>query len=287
MQVALPWNDRAGRLSWLKLACFAACLAPGLWIILQWSNEMLGVRPVTETIHQTGDWAIRFLLISLCITPLRRVAQYPKLVTIRRMLGLTCLAYAAIHFTLFIVDQKYDLVKVATEILLRFYLTLGFLGLLGLAALGLTSTDAAIRRLGALRWNRLHQLVYPIAIIGLVHFALQSKRDVTEAMMLAGMFTLLMLARWLDSRGKASALSLVALALFSALACALMEAGWYAVASGIDPVRLLAADIDPEMLPRPWVWVLLAGLLLAGLRWWRGRKVVAGAVRGRIVESAR
>ena len=287
MQVALPWNDRAGRLSWLKLACFAACLAPGLWIILQWSNEMLGVRPVTETIHQTGDWAIRFLLISLCITPLRRVAQYPKLVTIRRMLGLTCLAYAAIHFTLFIVDQKYDLVKVATEIVLRFYLTLGFLGLLGLAALGLTSTDAAIRRLGALRWNRLHQLVYPIAIIGLVHFALQSKRDVTEAMMLAGMFTLLMLARWLDSRGKASALSLVALALFSALACALMEAGWYAVASGIDPVRLLAADIDPEMLPRPWVWVLLAGLLLAGLRWWRGRKVVAGAVRGRIVESAR
>ena len=286
MRIVLPWNDRAGRLSWLKLASFTACLAPALWIITQWWNDMLGVRPVTETIHQTGDWAIRFLLITLSITPLRRVAQYPKLINIRRMLGLTCLAYAAVHFTLYIVDQKYDLVKVATEIVLRFYLTIGFLGLLGLVALGVTSTDASIKRLGALRWNRLHSLIYPIAMVVLVHFALQSKRDVTEAMMLAGMFTLLMLARWLDSRGKASALSLVALALFSALACALMEAGWYALASGIDPLRLLAADIDPEMLPRPWVWVLLAGLVLAALRWGRGRKVASGAMRGRVAESA-
>ena len=281
-----PWRDRTGKFSGLKLGCFIACLAPGLWIITQWFNDWLGVRPVTSAIHQTGDWTIRFLILTLAITPLRRVAQYPRLINIRRMLGLTTLTYALSHFALYNLDQKFDLWKVASEIVLRFYLTIGFLGLLGLVALGITSTDGWIKRMGALRWNKLHKLIYPIAIVGLVHFALQSKRDVTEAMILGGLFILLMAARRLDSRGQASPLALVALALASALAAALMEAAWYGLASGIDPLRILGADIDPDMLPRPWVWVLAGGFLLAALRWWRGGKAIANPARRRMAESS-
>ena len=275
-----PWADRTGRFSALKLACFVLCIAPGLWVLWQFYSDEFPVRPVTELIHRMGDWAMRFLIATLAITPLRRAAQYPRLVNIRRMLGLTTLAYAAIHFSLYITDQKFDLLHVAAEIGLRFYLTIGFIGFCGLCTLGWTSTDAAIRRMGALRWNRLHSLVYPIAVLALVHFALQSKRDVTEAMTLMGLFILLMLARRVDGKGTASPWVLMALALGSGVLAALAEASWYGVASGIDPWRVLAANLDWEMLPRPWVWVAAAGLVLAGLRAWRGVKA-SGRARGR------
>src|SRR5688500_3787062 len=101
-----------------------------------------------------GDWAIRSLMMSLAVTPLRRIANWPKLIMVRRMLGVTALFYALAHLTLYTIDLKLDLLRVASEIALRFYLTIGFVALLGLIALGSTSTDAAIKRLGK-RWNRL------------------------------------------------------------------------------------------------------------------------------------
>ena len=261
-----PWFDRAGRFSALKTACFALVLAPGVWVLVQALDHDLGVRPVTEAIHQMGDWAIRFLVLTLAVTPLRRVAQWPRLIIVRRMLGLAALAYVAIHLCLYIVDQKLDLFKVASEIALRFYLLIGFAGFLGLCALGWTSTDAAVKRMGAAAWTRLHKLVYPIAVLALVHFALQSKRDVTEAMVLGGLFILLMLARWLDARGKATPLAFLALALASALAAAAGESAWYGLSSGINPWAVLGANVDWDMAPRPSLWVLAGGLLLAGLR---------------------
>lgn len=271
-----PWLDRAGRLSALKLAFFLAVLAPGLYVLGQALAGTLGVRPVTEAIHQTGDWTIRLLVLTLAITPLRRVAQWPRLLTVRRMLGVACLAYAVLHLSLFTLDQKFDILHVGAEIVLRFYLLLGFAAFLGLVALGWTSTDAAIKRMGAPAWNRLHKLVYPIAIFGLVHFALQSKRDVSEAMALAGIFILLMLARRVDARGTASSLALIGLAVVAALASAFGEAAWYGVTTGIAPLPILMANLDPDMLPRPCWWVLGAGLALAGLRRFRPRPLPKG-----------
>ena len=268
----IPWQDRAGRLSWLKLACFLVAIAPGIYMLGEYGAKAFGPRPVTEAIRQSGDWTIRFLLASLAVTPLRRVLQYPKLLNVRRMLGLTALSYAGLHFALYIVDQKLDLWHVASEIVLRFYLAIAFIAFAGLCALGWTSTDGAIRRMGAQNWNRLHKLVYPIAVLVLVHFALQSKRDVTESMIMAGLFILLMLARWLDSKGRATPMAFAGLAAVAALFAALVEAGWYGLTTGVDPLRILAADIDAEMLPRPWVWVAAAGLMLALLRWWKGVK---------------
>src|SRR4029077_8050886 len=116
---------------------------------------------VTEMIHLTGKWTIRFLLLSLLITPLMRGARYPKFVVVRRMVGVAAFAYATAHLGLYIVDQHYDLLHVASEIAQRFYLTIGFVAWLGLATLAATSTDAMIRRLGA-RWSALHKLVYGI-----------------------------------------------------------------------------------------------------------------------------
>ena len=128
---------------------FVLLFAPAGWIVYQAATGMLYPKPVTEMIHRTGDWAVRLVLLSLLVTPLRRFAQWPKLIAVRRMVGVAAFAYAIAHLSLFIVDQKYNFLHVAAEIALRFYLTIGFAAWLGLAALTATSTDAMIKRLGA------------------------------------------------------------------------------------------------------------------------------------------
>lgn len=262
----LPWNDRTGRLSALKLAVFLGVVAPGLWIAAQAATGTLGSKPITAAIHQSGDWAVRLLLVSLAVTPLRVIADWPRLILVRRMIGVAALAYAALHLLLYAADQAWDLQKVASEIVLRVYLTIGFVALLGLIALGATSTDAMIRRLGALRWNRLHRLAYPIAALAILHFFLQTKLDVTEPVLMLGFFVWLMLFRLMRRLGVAAGpVQLAALALISAVATALLEALWYATMTGAAAGRILAANLDVAFGIRPSLWVLAAGLALAAL----------------------
>src|SRR5262249_57423469 len=111
----------------------------------------LGARRFTEAIHQAGDWALRFLLITLAITPAQRILHYPRLILARRTLGVAAAAYAGLHLSLYVLDQHFDWFKVASEIVLRVYLLIGAVALTGLIALASTSTDAAVRRLGARR----------------------------------------------------------------------------------------------------------------------------------------
>lgn len=276
-----PWLDRAGRLSLLKLAVFCALFAPGLHIAVAWSLDALGAKPLTEALHRTGDWAVRFLLLSLAVTPLRRIGNWPKLILVRRMLGLAALAYALVHLTLYVVDQKYDLARVVSEIALRIYLTIGFCALLGLAVLGATSTDRAIRRLGG-RWQSLHRIVYGIAVLALVHFFLQSKVDVTQAVLMTGFFVLLMLYRAMHRAGVPTApVPLFGLAFASAVATALIEAGWYGLKTGVSPWPVLQANLDFEYSIRPAWWVLAVGIGLAALNVWRGARDKAGRRAGR------
>jgi sulfoxide reductase heme-binding subunit YedZ len=270
----LPWNDKSGRFSALKAISLAGILLPGLLLVWrvasgslgQGSVGPLGPRPITEAIHFTGDWAIRFLFLSLAITPLRRVLHYPKLILIRRQLGLAALFYALAHLLLYVLDQKGDLVRVATEIALRFYLTIGFVALLGLAALGVTSTDAMIRRLGK-AWNKLHRTVYVIGVLAALHFFMQSKADVFEPTLMAGFFIFLMLWRLAQSRGydTASPLVLAAIALASAVATAACEYAWYGIATNIPPDRVLAANLRFSYSIRPAWWVAFAGLGVAAI----------------------
>ena len=257
-----PWNERNGRLSVLKLVVFLALFAPGLWIGYEWAAGMLAPKPVTEAIHAAGQWAVRFILLSLLVTPLRRVAQWPKLISVRRMLGLAAFAYAFIHLNLFILDQKFALLHVASEIALRFYLTIGFVTLLGLAALAATSTDAMIKRLGARRWNQLHKLVYFIAALAIFHFYLQSKENVDEPVLMMGLYFILMIYRALQKRGWPALAVAVGAAAAAPPATALLEATWYAVARHIDFWRVLDANIDFDNDFRPSVYVAAAGLAL-------------------------
>ncbi len=259
-----PWTERNGQLSWLKLPFFVLTLAPGFWIAWQWQFELLGPKPVTEAIHQTGDWVIHFLMLSLAITPLRFTGRWIKLVNVRRMLGVAAMTYAIIHLLLYVIlDQKFDLVMVASEIVLRFYLTIGFIALLGLAALGATSTDAMISRLGATKWNRLHALVYPIAALGLVHFYIQSKLNVYEPVLMTGVFALLMFYRLLRKLAwPTNVFTLAGIGIAAAVTTALVEALWYWLMRGVPMERVLWSHLNFAYEIRPAWWVLLAGVVL-------------------------
>jgi len=260
-----PWRDRAGRLSGLKLATFLFALAPGLWLVGAYAADALGAKPITALLHGTGEWAVRFLLLSLAVTPLRRIANFPKLILVRRMLGLTVLAYALIHLGLYVVDQNFVLTKVVTEIATRIYLTIGFVALIGLAVLGATSTDGMIRRLGK-AWPRLHKAVYTITVLGLVHYFLQAKIDVSDPVFWTGAFLLLMGWRFLQARRwPSNPWTLTALAVGVALTTAGLEAAWYGLASGIPAERVLQANLAFPSLIRPAWWVLALGLTLPAL----------------------
>ena len=259
-----PWNDRAGRLSTLKLAVFIVTLLPVLWLGVQAGTGLLGSKPLTEANHQSGDWAVRFLLLSLAVTPLRFVAQWPNLIVVRRMLGLTALAYAVLHLALYVALEAFDLQKVLSEIVLRTYLTIGFIALLGLVVLGITSTDGMVKRLGALGWNRLHSIVYGLATLALVHFAMQSKLDITQAALMTGFFFWLMGFRLLRRSKLSTAVpALVGLALAAGVLTMLAEASWYGLMTGVSGWRVLAANLDFSYVIRPAWWVLAAGLTLA------------------------
>src|SRR5208283_644865 len=259
LKLKAPWNERNGRFSWLKAIVFAGLFVPAAWIIFLALTGALDPKVVTEMIHRTGQWAIRFLTLSLLVTPLMRGARYPKLVAIRRMVGVASFFYVAAHLTLYVVDQHFDLLHVASEIALRFYLTIGFVTWLGLAALAATSTDAMIRRLGGPRWKTLHSLVYGIAVLALLHFMIQAKADVSEPVMMTGFFIILMLFRVLVKRGLPAWGSALAAAIVSPPLTALIEAAWYALVRHIPFWELLNANVDPDMAFRPSAYVAAAG----------------------------
>lgn len=264
----LPWRDRHGRFLRLKAAVLAAVFIPGIVLGYWWANGELGGRPVTEVIHGSGDWAIRFLLISLAITPVARVLNWPRLLLVRRMVGLTALAYALAHLLLYVVDEKWRLGVVASEIALRFYLTIGFVVLLGLVTLGMTSTDAWVRRLGRW-WKRMHRALYVLGVIALLHYFIQSKSNVSEPVYFSGLFAWLMLWRSLPMAWQRKEWVLAVLAVVAALASAGIEFAWYALATGINPWRVLAASETLRFGLRPAHYVALTGLgvaLLAGAR---------------------
>ncbi len=274
IKVRAPWNERNGRFSRVKAIVFALLFVPAFWIAYQAMSGALEPKPVTEMIHRAGDWALRLILLSLLITPLRKIAQWPKLIAIRRMVGVAAFAYAFAHLCLYVVDQHFDLVHVASEIVLRFYLTIGFVALLGLTALSVTSTDAMIRRLGGVKWNRLHKLIYGAAVLGIFHYYLQSKADVSDPVAMTGFFLMLMLYRFLIRRLPLWANVFASLVVGTGLT-ALAEATWYAIRRHYDFWEVLGGNIDPDMFPRPTAYVAAAGLaalLVLGARELQARR---------------
>jgi sulfoxide reductase heme-binding subunit YedZ len=252
----------------LRLVTLILLCLPALDLAWRWYGDDLGARPVTQATHITGDWTVVFLLASLALTPARSVFDWMPLVQIRRRIGVAAGLYAVLHFLIYVADQKWNLIVVALEIAKRFYLTIGFAALLALVALSITSTNGWQKRLKR-NWKRLHWLIYPAAALAILHFYIQSKANVGEATVAAGLFTWLMIWRFLPTRLRTGYFGLVLLAVGATLAALAFELAWYGLVNHVDPMRVLKADLDPDLAPRATLKVLLSGLLvilLVGLR---------------------
>ena len=243
-------------LRWLTLALL--CL-PVLNLAWRWYADDLGARPVTEATHVTGDWAVAFLLLSLALTPARATFEWAPLLHIRRRIGVAAALYALLHFAIYIADQNFNLVVVALEIIKRFYLTIGFVALLALTALAITSTNGWQKRLKR-NWKRLHWLIYPAAILALLHFFIQSKTNIGEAAMATGLFTWLMLWRLFPASLRTTWLGLGLLTLAAVAATFGFELGWYSLVKNVPPMRIIGTYLDLDLAPRPAHKVLLASL---------------------------
>ncbi len=176
-----------------KPAVFTSSLVPLAWLIADAATDQLGANPVEAIRLFTGDWTLRFVLITLAVTPLRRLTGWNALLRLRRMLGLFAFFYACLHFVSYIwLDQGFRLDEIMADVLKRPYITVGFTSFLLLIPLAATSTNGMVRRLGARRWQRLHRSVYAVAIGGVIHFLWLVKSDITEPAIYAVLLTLLL-----------------------------------------------------------------------------------------------
>ena len=163
---------------WSKIVVFLLCLSPLVYLGLRAYHGELTANPVEFIQHFTGDWTLRFLLITLGITPLRRLLNIPDLIRFRRMLGLFAFFYVCLHFLTYIgPDQAFNLAGMWKDVSKRPFITVGFLGFVLLIPLALTSTKGWIRRLGGKRWQALHRLIYISALCGVVHYYWLVKSD--------------------------------------------------------------------------------------------------------------
>ena len=190
-----------GFLTFLRFLTFLACLYPAAWLgyntwlMYQGTGGDLGINPIETLTHQTGQWALRLLLATLAITPIRRLTGWNRIIVFRRMLGLFAFFYAIIHLSIWMVFAHYfTLSTMAEDIVKRPFITMGTLSLLLMLPLALTSTKWAIRKLGR-RWQLLHRLVYVSAIAAVIHFLWKEKVIIDETLMYAGILAVLLAIR--------------------------------------------------------------------------------------------
>jgi len=184
---------------WTKAAVFVACLAPLGLLVWKGLHEELGANPVEFVEHATGDWTLRFLAITLAVSPLRKLARLPQLIRLRRMLGLFAFFYGCLHFSIYItLDQSLDLAAMWQDVMKRRYITAGFTGFALMIPLAITSTAGWVRRMGGKRWQMLHRAIYISAVAGVIHYYWLVKSDVREPLLYAGIMAALLVWRVTD-----------------------------------------------------------------------------------------
>jgi len=203
-------NPSQGSIAVVKALLFVICLLPLAWLIggfcadvllinpFGLPDEVLGANPIETIIRDLGDWALRFILITLTVTPLRKLTGANWLLRLRRMLGLFAFFYALLHFNIYLgLDQSYDWSEIAKDILKRPFITIGMLAFALMIPLAVTSNAAMIRALGGKAWQKLHQLIYVLAICAVLHYWWLVKLDITQPAIYAGLlFVLLAIRLW-------------------------------------------------------------------------------------------
>lgn len=196
-----------------KPLVFVASLVPLAWLLCGAFNlfgASLGADPVKKLEHEFGKTALNFLLLTLLVTPVKNLAGLPHVPRLRRMLGLFAFFYVVLHFTVYLVlDLELNFRTLFADIAKRPYITIGFAALLLLIPLAVTSTNRMMRRLGR-RWQKLHRLIYVIAVLGVWHFYWQVKRDVREPLIYAAILAVLLGYRWFRARARATSKSVSA-----------------------------------------------------------------------------
>ncbi len=178
-----------------KLWLFAICLLPLMRLLVLGLGDGLGANPIEFITRSTGTWTLVGLMVTLSVTPLRRLTGRSELVRYRRMLGLFVFFYACLHFTTYIwLDQFFDPAAIVRDIIKRPFITVGFTAFVLLIPLALTSTHAMMRRLGR-RWQQLHRLIYAIAMLGVIHYLWLVKKDLTDPLIYAVILALLLVLR--------------------------------------------------------------------------------------------
>ena len=196
----------AKQIAWIKAAVFAACLIPFARLGLRAWQHQLGANPIEYITRATGWWTLTLLMITLAVTPARKLLSQPWLLRLRRMLGLFAFFYASLHFTTYIwLDQFFDVGDIAKDVVKRPFITVGFTAFGLLIPLAATSTNAMVKRLGAKRWQWLHRVVYVIGILGVTHFLWLVKKDIREPLVFIAILACLLgfrlLLRWRESPG--------------------------------------------------------------------------------------
>jgi methionine sulfoxide reductase heme-binding subunit len=193
---------------WTKVVLFLVCLIPLgnlLWGAYQTYTgadpNALSANPIEFITHKTGDWVIRFLLITLTITPLRLLTNQPVLTKYRRMFGLYAFFYAVLHFSVwFVLDKNFDFSEMWKDVLKRRFITVGMIGLTAMIPLAITSTAGWVRRLKYKRWQALHRLIYLSTAAGVIHYYWLVKSDIRMPVTYGAIFVALMLIRWVHAR---------------------------------------------------------------------------------------
>jgi sulfoxide reductase heme-binding subunit YedZ len=181
---------------WIKAIVFVLCLSPVFYLGWLALNNRLGANPIERITHFTGDWTLRFLVIVLAVTPLRKLIGLPELIRFRRMLGLFAFFYGFLHFLTYLwLDKFFDWSEMLKDVVKRPFITAGFLAFVLLLPLAITSTTGWIRRLGGPRWQMLHRLVYVSGVAGAIHYYWLVKSDVRLPLLYGSMVGVLLVYR--------------------------------------------------------------------------------------------
>ncbi len=195
-------------LRWIKPVIFLACLGPLGWLAWKGFHGMLGANPIEVITHATGDWTLTFLLVTLSITPLRKLTRQYWLIGLRRMFGLYAFFYGTLHLTTYVwLDKFFNVQEMLADVAKRRFITAGLTAFVLMIPLALTSTKGWIRRIGGKRWQALHRLIYFSAAAAVIHYIWLVKADLRKPLQYASVFALLMAYRvfvWAGVKAKAN-----------------------------------------------------------------------------------